>query len=158
VLRLGANALAEALMITRLIAVCALVSLAGCGPFVVFPGGKLDGVTTRAPDDGSFTADVSTVQLETRPEDPYSVNIWAVGMGPALYLHAGANRATWVENIEADPNVQIRVDDRLYPLRASRVQSQEEFDRFSDAYEQKYDVRPRNENVTEAYLFRLDAP
>ncbi|MAE95466.1 MAG: hypothetical protein CL910_12465 [Deltaproteobacteria bacterium] len=73
------------------------------------------------------------------------------------YVHAGANRSTWVENMEADPRVRLRADDSIYELVASRVEAQEEFDRFSDAYEQKYGRRPRNENVAEAYLFRLGA-
>jgi hypothetical protein len=131
-------------------------SLAACrGPFLLLPGGALEGKPTPAPADWAFTDAVSTVQIETRPSDPYSVNIWATGLGPAIYLHAGANRATWVENLEADPKLRLRVDDAIYELAAVRVVDQAEFDRFSDAYEKKYGRRPRNENVTEAYLFRL---
>ena len=59
--------------------------------------------------------------------------------------------------MEADPNVRLRVNDAIYELAASRVPAQEEFDRFSDAYEQKHGRRPGNENVAEAYLFRLAA-
>jgi hypothetical protein len=141
----------------RLIALSSLLVVAGCGPFLILPGGELDGSTAPAPNDWSFSAEVSTVQLETRPEDPYSVNIWAVGMGPVLYVHAGANRTSWVEHMEANPDVRVRVEDNLYDLRASRVENQDEFARFSDAYEEKYGSRPRNENVGEAYLFRLEA-
>jgi hypothetical protein len=46
---------------------------------------------------------------------------------------------------------------RPSPRRTTRVGTQDEFDRFSDAYERKYGRRPRNDNVTEAYLFRLAA-
>jgi hypothetical protein len=134
-----------------------LVLLAGCGPFLVIPGGKLEGTPAAAPGDWSFARDVSTVQLETNPQDPYSVNIWAVGIGPVLYVHAGANRSTWVENMEADPQVRVRIEEQIYTLRASRVEGQDEFDRFSDAYEKKYGSRPRNEVVSEAYLFRLSS-
>lgn len=131
---------------------------AGCGgPFVLLPGSALEGTTVAAPADWSFTDAVNTVQLETRPADPYSVNIWVIGMGEHLYVHAGANRSEWVENMEADPNVRLRVGDSIYELAASRVGGQEEFDRFSAAYERKYGRRPRNENVAEAYLFRLAA-
>jgi hypothetical protein len=124
---------------------------------VLLPGKTLEGQTVAAPADWSFTDAVSTVQLETRPADPYSVNIWVIALGEHLYVHAGANRSEWVEHMEADPNVRIRVDESIYELRASRVDGQDEFDRFSDAYEKKYDRRPRNENVGEAYLFRLAA-
>jgi hypothetical protein len=135
-----------------------LLAFAGCGgPVLLLPGGALEGDVVATPSSWSFTDAVDTVQLETRPADPYSVNIWVTAMGENLYLHAGANRATWVENLEADPNVRLAVDDSIYELAAARVEAQEEFDRFSDAYEQKYGRRPRNENVTEAYLFRLAA-
>jgi hypothetical protein len=132
--------------------------LAGCsGPVLLLPGGALEGTTVSAPDNWDNLESVSTVQFETNPSEPYSVNIWAVGIGSGVYVHAGANRATWVENMEADPNVRIRIDDSIYELAATRVTGQEEFDRFSDAYEQKYGSRPRNESVEEAYLFRLAA-
>jgi len=141
----------------RRVAVALLTALAfGCG-YIPFPGGALDGAVKPVPDDWAALEETSIVQIETRPEDPYSVNIWAVGMGPAVYLHAGANRATWVEHLEADPRIRMRVDDDVYELRAERVESQAEFDRFADAYDAKYGVRPRNENVAEVYLMRLEA-
>lgn len=132
--------------------------LAGCGgPFLLLPGGQLDGDTAAVPSDWGFSDEIGTVQLETQPSDPYSVNIWATGVGPELYVHAGANRATWVEHLEADANVRIRIEGTIYDLAASRVAGQDEFDRFANAYEVKYGRRPRNEDVGEAYLFRLKA-
>ncbi|MCP5069712.1 MAG: hypothetical protein GY946_24355 [bacterium] len=144
-------------MFIRLTALCSLFLIVGCGPFLLLPGGKLEGATTPAPEDWAFSDEISTVQLETRSEDPYSVNIWAVGMAGHLYVHAGANRTNWVEHIEANANVRIGIEDRLYDLRASRVEDADEFNRFSDLYEEKYGSRPKNENVAEAYLFRLEA-
>jgi hypothetical protein len=148
-------------MLTHAIAFAALaflVSVAGCGgPFVLLPGGALDGQAAEVPESWSFTDSVDTVQLETNPVDPYSVNIWAVGLGENVYVHAGANRAAWVENMEADPKVRLQVSESIYELAAARVEVQQEFDRFSDAYEQKYGRRPGNEDVGEAYLFRLAA-
>jgi hypothetical protein len=142
-----------------LLALVSLVTAAvGCGrPFVLLPGGALEGKPAAVPESWAFTDAVETVQLETRPADPYSVNIWVIAMDPSLYVHAGANRSAWVEHIEADPNVRLRVNDSIYELAAVRVQAQDEFDRFSDAYEKKYGRRPRNEKVGEAYLFRLTA-
>lgn len=136
----------------------ALVSAAGCGrPFVLLPGGALEGKPAAVPESWAFTDDVDTVQLETRPAEPYSINIWVTAAGEFVYVHAGANRSAWVEHIEADPNVRLRVDESIYELTAARVTDQAEFDRFSDAYEKKYGRRPRNENVAEVYLFRLTA-
>jgi hypothetical protein len=133
-------------------------TMAGCGgPFVLLPGGALEGATEAAPDSWAFTNDVNTIQLETHSADPYSVNIWVIALDAHLYVHAGTNRSTWVENMEADPNVRLGVNGSIYELAAVRVERQDEFDRFSDAYERKYGRRPRNENVADAYLFRLAA-
>lgn len=144
-------------LFARFVALAALVLAAGCGPFFLLPGGALEGTPASVPADWSFSDEVDTVQLETRPEDPYSVNIWIVGLGPHLYVHAGTNRSNWVEHIEANSEVRVRIEDALYELSASRVDGQEEFARFADAYEKKYDLRPRNENVAEVYVFRIGA-
>lgn len=141
----------------RIILPSFLLLALGCGPFVLFPGGALEGAQATAPSDWSLAREVDTIQLETRPQDPYSVNIWAIGMGPRLYVHAGTNRSSWVEHMEADPKVRVRLEGTLYDLRASRVEDAGEFAQFSDAYEEKYGRRPGNENVAEAYLFRLEA-
>jgi hypothetical protein len=130
--------------------------LLACGPVLVLPGGELEGELVSPPADWSFGDETSTIQLETRREDPYSVNVWAVGLGPALYVHAGANRSTWVELLEAHPNVRVRVEEKLYELRGTRVEDQAEFTRVADAWERKYDIRFRNEIVAEAYVFRLE--
>ena len=141
-----------------LAAVFAALLLTACSrPFVLIPGGALVGQSAPAPQSWSFTDAIDTIQLETNPADPYSVNIWVVGMGNALYVHAGANRATWIENMDADPNVRLQAGDTIYELAASRVTSQEEFDRYSAPYEEKYGNPPRNLNVVEAYLYRLVA-
>jgi hypothetical protein len=146
-------------MITKthfLAAVFAALLLTACSrPFVLIPGGALVGQSAPAPQSWSFTDAIDTIQLETNPADPYSVNIWVVGMGNALYVHAGANRATWIENMDADPNVRLQAGDTIYQLAATRVTSQEEFDRYSAPYEEKYGNPPRNLNVAEAYLYRL---
>jgi hypothetical protein len=133
-----------------------LVLATGCeGPFAYFPGGSLEGAPTPVPASWEFTGDIDTIQFETNPSEPYSVNIWVVGLGEHLYVHAGDNRSEWIANMEADPNVRLQADDAVYELAANRVTDQAEFDRFAAAYADKYYGRPGNENVTEAYLFRL---
>jgi hypothetical protein len=144
-------------MVYRFAAMLALPLILACGPTFLFPGGALDGTSATTPDDWAWTENVSTIQLETRPEDPYSVNIWAVGIDQKLYVHAGANRSTWIENMEADSSVRVLINEDIYELEAFRVEDQVEFDEFAIAYEKKYGSRPRNENVGEAYLFYLQS-
>ena len=130
----------------------------GCsGPFLLLPGGELEGRTAATPTSWAFTDEISTIQLETDPSDPYSVNIWAVAMADQLYLHAGGNRTTWVENIEEDKRVRVSIDGTIYELFAVRVEEAGEFGVFADAYEAKYGRRPRNENISEIYVYRMGA-
>jgi len=142
--------------LTHRIVTLAICSVAlACGPILVMPGGALSGTAAPAPGDWAWTDEVSTIQLETRPEDPYSVNIWVVAKDDTLFVHAGKNRSAWVENMEADPAVRVRIGEKIFEMTASRVEDQKEFDAFADGYEKKYSTRPRNEKVDEAYLFRL---
>ncbi|MBW2363356.1 MAG: hypothetical protein JRG84_20865 [Deltaproteobacteria bacterium] len=55
-----------------------LVALAtsGCnGPFGLLPGGALEGEARPLPPEWSFAGDYGTAQLQTKPEEPYSVNL-----------------------------------------------------------------------------------
>lgn len=140
--------------------VCLLsVVAAGCrAPLVLLPGGALEGATVEAPSDWSLIEDVDVIQLETNPDKPYSVNVWVVSLGQALYVHSGNSRTTWVDNMEANPRVKLQAEGSLYELVAARVESQDEFDRFIEAYNQKYETYPRNPVIGEVYLYRLMVP
>ncbi len=128
----------------------------GCGsPFLLIPGGALDGASVDPPDTWAFLDEIDTVQLETRPSDPYSVNIWVTRVDEVLYLHAGADPGSWVAHIEENPKVRLGVEGAIYELVAARVDDQAEFDRFAETYDEKFGLRPRNENVSEAVLLRL---
>jgi hypothetical protein len=105
------------------------------GPFLIFPGGKLEGTLAMASRSWKLTDAIDTIQFETRANNPYSVNIWITRVNGSVDVHAGANRARWVEHIEADPNVRVKAGERIFPLRATRVRDAAEFARFSDACE-----------------------
>jgi hypothetical protein len=133
-----------------------LVLLTACSAdFIPFSGGALKGNLAPAPDDWSEVSAVEVIQLETNPAKPYSVKLWIVGTGKLLYVHAGANRTTWVEHIEDDSRVKLLIGENLYELQAERVTDSNDFKAFSAVYVNKYGSRPRNENVQEVYLFRL---
>ena len=142
-------------LLSRSSLVIALLLSTGC-EYIPFSGSELEGSVATAPSDWSDVAQASVIRLETNPADPYSVKLWMVDLGPALYVHAGANRTTWVENIEVDPNVRLQIGEKVYELKAERVTDAATFKQFSDAYEVKYDTRPRNDNIGEVYLYRLE--
>ncbi len=135
-----------------LILVC---SLAGCADMLPFSGGELEGTVVAAPADWSGVTLAEVVQFETRPQDPYSVNIWVVGDASQLYVFAGASRSNWVDHIAANADVRLRSGTTIYELGATRITDAAEFVRFADMWEAKYGRRPFNENVDETYLYRL---
>lgn len=137
-----------------LIAVTLLGLLACGGPLAVFPGGALDGPVTPTPASFDFARDAGTVQLETRPEDPYSVNIACAVVGESLYISAGDTRTTWVENMDADPRVRLRVKGNVYELQAQRVEDPDEMDAFAEVWTQFSWARdPRG--LDQAFVYRL---
>ena len=126
----------------------------GCGPFVMFPGGALSGDVTALPASWAFTDAVDTVQLETNPDDPYSVNVWGVAAGDTFYI-AGDRDNQWAQNIRANPNVRLRVDGRIYELTARETRDDADLDAFMAAVKRKYDYEPDTEQRGRASLFRL---
>ena len=141
------------------IALLAAVLALGGGYYawMMLPGGALSGTLSDVPSDWNGTQVPNVVKLETNPGEPYSVKIWVVPLGANLYVHAGVNRAQWVVHLESDAAVRMSMADRLYDLTAARVSDAAEFTAFSNAYEIRYGLRPRNEDVDRAYLFRLTA-
>lgn len=136
----------------------ALLLALGCGPLVMIPGGALSGAVKPVPGDWSFTDSVETVQLETRPEDPYSVNVWGVAAGGGFYIASGRGEsAAWAKHIAADPRVRLRVGEDIYELRAVHTTDEAEINAALEAIQKKYeDFEPDEEQRQQAILFRLE--
>ena len=137
------------------LALCAIV-LAGCEPVFVFAGGRVGGVEEVPPANWGFAGSVDTVQVETRPADPYSVNVWGVGVGARFYVAAsdGAD-ARWAQAIEADSRVRLKVGERVFPLAAERVLDAAELNDVAAAYAAKYDTDREQSFVDAAWVYRL---
>ena len=103
-----------------LLLVTITVAIAGCsGPVWQFPGGALQGKEQHL----QFAKILSTgglLQLETNPEDPYSVNLGFVVIDGTVYLDPTQSR-TWYQNIRKNPKVRIRFEDAdfIHPALAS---------------------------------------
>ena len=136
----------------RLLMVTALLLVAACEPMGPVPGGMLSGTESQTPVDWGAIADVEVVQLETA--GPYSVNLWAVTDGDRLYVVSSRGASGWLERLTRSPDVRLRVEDDIYLLRASRVDVQTERERVADLYQDKYELRAR-EDFPDAVLIRL---
>lgn len=130
----------------------------GCSqPWGPIPGGELDGQEQATPDDWSFTAATEDFQLETRPSDPYSVNVWAVDLGSELYVAAGGGDTSWAEYMLEEPDVRLRPQDSsdIYVLTSQQVDELEELNAVRSRFEEKYDLGEIGDDADDAIVFRL---
>jgi len=95
---------------------------------------------------------VDTVQLETRQEDPYSVNTWCVASDDSLYV-AGSRDSKWTENASADGRVRLRVEGRLFKLRATEADQPEDIEAFIVASKAKYDFGLETDSAMARFSF-----
>ena len=137
----------------------------GCGPLGPFSGGRLSGDPGSAEvSDWSAWSDEETLQVETRPDDPHSVNTWFVAIGPALYVPTSMilgpdkpEERGWVANVKADPRVRIRVGGLVYERRAVRLGEGAEYDAALSALDAKYEQGPDDRDAgREVWIYRMD--
>lgn len=101
-----------------------LVMLASCStPFLTFPGGELKGIEATA-DSWEVARDFSLLQLETRPEDPYSVYLRVVMRRDKLYIDA-AQKRKWHDHIKANNRVRVQLGDYIYKAIAVEMKDAE---------------------------------
>ena len=143
----------------RLVSLVVVFALAGCSsPFGLLPGGLLNGEVESAPGDWGFASEYGTAQLETRPDDPYSVNLAFTVWDGRLYINAGDTETQWVKNMTANPLVRLRIDGTIYSLRAERVTDRAEIAMFGKVWaSQSMFLRDPAELEDEVWVYRLVA-
>lgn len=105
------------------------VVLSGCqGPFLTFPGGALEGPVGHT-ESFAFAADHRLLQLETRPDDPYSVILAVTVIEGDLYVDAAPARR-WHRNLADDSHVRVRLGGTIYPATAVLVDDPAIAERF----------------------------
>lgn len=130
--------------------------LSGCnGPLPFMSGGALSGEAVPAPEVWALSNDFGVVQLETRPEDPYSVNIAYTQIDGALYINAGDTETAWVKHIESDPRVRLRHDGVIYVARAVRVSERDEIARFGKAWKAESMFHRDPTSLDVVWIYRL---
>ena len=143
-------------MAGRLLSLLLVVAAAACnGPFGLLSGGPLDGEARPAPSDWSFAGDYGTVQLETRPEEPYSVNVAFTILDGRLFINAGDTETQWVKNITDNPLVRLRLDGVLYDLLAERITDEAEIAAFGEAWTGQSMFRRDPGELDEVWIYQL---
>ena len=113
-------------LIARLALLPLVTSLLACGPI---PSGRLSGEVTPAPADwGSVVTGTEFCELESRPDDPHSIQLECFVIDGRLYVQSHrwalsdaypfeSWAAIWLDH----PLLRVRFGDTIYELEAARV-------------------------------------
>ena len=117
-------------MLRQVLTTAAILAVAGCQtPFLTLSGGALGG-QVAVTDTFSFASQYRILQLEVRPQDPYSVNLRVVVRDANLYIDA-AQRRRWHGHLKKNQQVRVKLGSKVYPARAIRVSDPEVTEQFA---------------------------
>jgi len=146
-------------MIKNLSTIVLVVLLSACSrENIPFSSGALAGQPTESPASWVDVASAEIIQLETKGDEAYSVNLWVIGKQDWMYVYAGDNYPTWAEHLESNPTARLEAEGKLYGVQATRVTDQAEFEKFAKDWEAKYgSTGPEGLKVGDVWLYRLAA-
>ncbi len=123
-------------------------------PYGTIPGKRLRGEeVSESVDDWSFASQYRRVNVEVRPSDPYSVNAGYFVHEGLLYISSAKSR--WAQFLVEDPNMRIRIGDKLYRGRATRMEGAQ-LEKARNAYSDKYPNRTP-EQIAARWFFRIES-
>ena len=141
--------------------VLGLVLLFRTEPLAIIPGGRLSGEEVTVPvTDWSFTEQYTTVTLEVRASDPYSVNTSSLFHDGVLYVPSGfGGESRWAQFLLQDSNMRLRVGQKLYKVRATREINPMLVRELYEEWVQRYPGQAGKtaEEIAQVWFFRIDA-
>ena len=148
-------------IVVTLALVLGLVLLFRTEPLAIIPGGRLSGAEVTVPvTDWSFTEQYTTVTLEVRSTDPYSVNTSSLLHDGVLYVPSGrGGESRWAQFLLQDSNMRLRVGHKLYKVRATRVINPMLIRELYEVWGQRYPSQAGRtaEEIAQLWFFRIDA-
>ena len=110
-----------------------LIALLPIGPV---PGFIVGGTETDVPETWGDTSAIHEIKLKVGASGlPRVVIIWVTQFENELYV-VGANESGWVSMLGEGGPVQLRMEDKTYPLNATRVTAK--WEAVLEAYQNKY--------------------
>jgi hypothetical protein len=107
------------------------------------PGLGLSGEVAQQPvRDWSFASEAKEIFIETATPYfiPHSVTIWCVSLDSQLYVGAWeADTKHWVANVARDPNVRLKIGDKVYEQKLEPIVDAATIARLNGGYARKYE-------------------
>ena len=113
-------------------------------------------VHQQAVEDWSFTEDTDEIFIETVTSYwiPHSVTIWCVTVGNELYVAADdADKKSWVANVARDPNVRLKIGDKVYEQKLVPVTDVATMSAIDSGFARKheYEEEEADDDMTVGY-------
>ena len=149
---------AVVLVVSEIIALWFVLTLAE--PYGRLPGGRLSGDEVTGPvTDWSFAMKSYPLTLEVRPSDPYSVHTSRTVYKGNLYVSSiTGGDSRWAQLLLEDPDLRIRSGNKIYKVRATKVEDQVLLDEIHEARAQRPGAPRRTpEELARMWFFRIDS-
>jgi hypothetical protein len=113
---------------------------------------------TQTPDDWGFSDEHMQFAVEVRPEDPHSVTTIGFVHDGALHIPAmNGSEKVWPGIAVADPRVQVKIGERVYPGLATRVTEEKQFEAVLASAAQKYpQFDEPGDRPPDLWVFRIE--
>ena len=77
--------------------------------------------------------------------------IWCATLGDQLYVGAWeADTKRWVANVRRDPNVRLKIGNKIYAQKLEPITDAATIARLDEAYARKYEYGEEDEDADEA--------
>ena len=148
---------AVVLAVSEIITLWFLFTLAE--PFGRIPGGRLSGEEVTGPvTDWRSSLKIPPLALEVRPSDPYSVHT-------SYFIHEGnlyvssiiGGDSRWAQFLVEDPNLRVRSGNKIYKVRATKIEDQTLLDEIHEARAQRGRPMRPPEELARMWFFRIDS-
>ena len=129
-------------------------------PYGRLPGGRLSGdEVTGLVTDWSFAMDNYPLTLEVRPSDPYSVHTSRTVYKGNLYVSSiTGGDSRWAQLLLEDPDLRIRSGNKIYKVRATKVEDQALLDEIHEVRSRRPGAPTRSpEELARMWFFRIDS-
>lgn len=97
------------------------------GPLGPIPGGHMSGPVVDPAEPLDWSGVEREIQIEVRPEQPWSLTVWRAVVDGDLYIPSGGGaQRRWTQVAVADPRVRVRSQGRIQEGCLVRIEDPEE--------------------------------
>ena len=129
------------------------------GPLGPIPGGRMSGPVVDPAEPLDWSGAEREIEIEVRPEQPWSLTVWRVVVDGDLYIPSGNGaERRWTQVAVADPRVRVRSQGRIQEGCLVRIEDPTIRRRVRDALVELYPMFPGGDGEDDGsiWLFRVD--